>query len=189
MDGVLADFDAEVHSRVAERHPDIRPLDPFPEIPDFYVSRHYPEEHYDTVRGISNEQGFFASLPMIPDAAYGWERVMRLGFRPQICSSPISTNPYSKEEKLGWLEENLAPLFGSWVVSTAIITRDKHLVSGAVLIDDRPAIQHAETATWQHIIFDQPANRGITGPTIRRLKTWRDPNLPQLLRQSAQITS
>lgn len=183
MDGVLADFDAHVYHLVAERHPDIKPLDPMPEPPNFYVAKHYPQKHYDAVRAISNERGFFAELPVMPDAVAGWQGIMEAGFHPQICSSPIGSNPYSKQEKLGWLEEHFAPVFGSWVVDEAIITRDKYLVPGVVLIDDRPELPNADQAPWKHVIFDRPCNQHIQDER-QRLHGWADPKLSTILRES-----
>lgn len=184
MDGVLADFDGAFHEQVRTTYPEITMLDPLPEPPDFYAAKYYPEQHYQTLRAISNSEHFFASLPVMPGAIEGWQRVIDEGFRPQICSSPIGSNPYSKQEKLGWLEEHFAPVFGSWVVETAIITSDKHLSGGALLIDDRPNIRHAESAPWNHVIFDQPCNRHIE--TNLRLQNWFDPNLGSILRTAAR---
>jgi 5'-nucleotidase len=175
MDGVLADFDQEIVNRLRARHPHIPIL---ADRTNFYFSHDYPE-HADVIRAMSDEEGFFDSLPMVNGALDGWQRILDGGYLPRICSSPIRTNPHSKKEKLGWLEKNFAPVFGSWVVEQAIITREKEKYPGIALIDDRPEINNAAKAAWQHIIFDHPYNQDSLQP---RLYGWSDGNLLQLLR-------
>lgn len=186
MDGVLADFDAAFHDTVREQHPHIAMLDPLPDPPSFYASQAYPGVYNAELRAISDAEHFFARLPVMPGALEGWQRIMDEGYQPQICSSPIRSNPYSKREKLGWLEEHLAPVFGSWVVETAIITSEKFRQKGDVLIDDRPDMPNAAMASWQHVVFDQPCNRHVE--TDLRLQGWNDPNLGSILRKAVQLT-
>lgn len=187
MDGVLADFDTAFHETVREQYPNVQMLDPLPDPPSFYASQYYSGEHQSGLRTISNAEHFFARLPVMPGALEGWQRIMDEGFRPQICSSPIRSNPYSKLEKLGWLEEHMAPVFGSWVVETAIITSDKFQYGGVALIDDRPDMPHADIAPWQHVLFDQPCNRHVE--TDLRLIGWSDPNLGSILRKTVRLAA
>ncbi len=178
MDGVLAGFDKEVLNRIEARYPHIPLLGARQ---NFYVSDDYPE-HAQLVRELSDEQGFFDSLPLVDDALEGWERIIDLGYKPRICSSPISTNPNSRIEKLDWLRRHFTPVFGSVVVEQAIITKDKHEVDGIALIDDRPEIRHANEASWKHVIFDQPYNQHVPG---LRLNGWLDEALPEVLELTA----
>lgn len=187
MDGVLADFDAAFHEAVREQYPHATMLDPLPDPPSFYASQAYPGQFQSELRAISDAEHFFARLPVMPDAVEGWQRIIDEGFQPQICSSPIKSNPYSKVEKLGWLEEHLAPVFGSWVVETAIITSEKFKHPGAVLIDDRPDMPNSALASWQHVLFDQPCNRHVE--TDLRLSSWNDPNLGSILRKAVRLTA
>ncbi|HEU4914886.1 MAG TPA: hypothetical protein VFT16_05830 [Candidatus Saccharimonadales bacterium] len=174
MDGVLADFDQEIQSRLANRHPSI----PIAPRSNFYIAQDYPE-HVDLVRSLSDEEGFFISLPVVDNALDGWQRILSNGYTPRICSSPIRTNQRSRQEKLGWLEREFVPIFGKWVVDQAIIAKDKAAYDGIALIDDRPGLQSADTASWQHIIFDRPYNKQSRQP---RLYGWKDSNLLHLLK-------
>ncbi len=180
MDGVLADFDQEVKNRLAIKHPDIPILDTRE---NFYISDDYPK-HSLKIRAISDEQGFFESLPLIEDALEGWQRLLDLKFHPIICSAPIRSNPYSKIEKLNWLKKHFVPVFGERVVDQAIITSDKHLSDGIVLIDDRPEIMNSDAASWKHIIFDQPYNRDKIGQP--RIIGWQDKNLSDILKPAVK---
>ncbi len=174
MDGVLADFDREVLNRIREQYPYIPILS---ERSNFYISEDYPE-HKELVKEVSDQPGFFNSLPLVDFALEGWQRIIDLGYNPRICSSPISSNPNSEQEKLSWIERHFVPVFGGYVVEQAIITKDKHLHEGRALIDDRPEVRNSNEANWEHIVFDQPYNKHINGP---RLINWQDNNLAALL--------
>lgn len=181
MDGVQADFDAEVLSRVAQRYPHILPLDPEQHPQSFYTYENFPEEHKNTVYEVCLEEGFVASLPVVPGAIDGWERIMDAGYTPRICSSPLPT-PHCEAEKLEWVEKHFTRRFGAWVVETAIITGKKYLVDGVALIDDRPPpIKGGEEASWEHIIFDRRYNRADTAEGFIRLNDWEDPDLAEKL--------
>ena len=182
MDGVLADFDAEVQYRLWHRHPEIQPV----RRNNFYVADDYPEDR-DLVDAISNEEGFFRSLPLIQNAFDGWQRIIDLGYYPQICSAPKKANPNCEAEKLEWLREYFVPKFGKYVVEEAIITRYKHLQKGIVLIDDRPEVRHSNQAEWQHIIFDRPYNRHIEDKP--RLKGWNHESLSEILELANKISN
>ncbi len=47
-----------------------------------------------------------------------------------------------------------------WLENT-IVTRDKTLIHGDYLIDDKPKVGGLIKPKWEHIVFDQPYNRNI----------------------------
>jgi 5'-nucleotidase len=183
MDGVQANFDAIILERIGERYPHIPILDTRT---NFYISEDYPD-HRDTIRSLSDEEGFFDCLPLVEDTIAGFHRVIEYGFHPRICSAPISTNPFSKAEKLGWLTRHLVPEFGPRIVEEAIIDKRKYLYDGVVLIDDRSGIDGQERAPWKHVVFDRPYNQDSTAPF--RLHGWLDPNLGNILEAARQQTA
>ncbi len=174
MDGVIADFDGEALSRMAALTPGFLRQ---PERTNFYVAEDYPD-HIDALKAISREKGFFAALPLAERAMEGWERILDLGYYPQICTSPIRSNPHSGPEKLAWLDRHFAPVFGKHLVDEAIVTSEKHHYSGIALIDDRPVIEHSADAKWQHVVFDKPYNQNGAEP---RLRGWDDPAFDEIL--------
>jgi len=179
MDGPLADFDGEVISRLKTRYPNIPILSTRK---NFYISDDYPK-HSLLLRSISDEKGFFESLPLADNALEGWQRVIDLGYHPIICSAPMRSNPFSNIEKLNWISKNLVPFFGQSVVDEAIITPDKHESEGIVLIDDRSELKDYKKAMWQHIVFDEPYNQDSKQP---RLYGWLDNNLANLLKTASR---
>jgi 5'-nucleotidase len=194
MDGVLADFDQGVIQVIREEYPEINPiyepgnperrLRPFvvsPKREHFYISEDYPGNE-ELVRSISDREGFFRNLKPFHDATIGWQRVINMGYTPRICTSPISTNPNSIQEKLEWLEEHFVPKFGKYVVETAIIDHDKTKYDGIALIDDRPEIKGDENAKWVHVVKTQPYNAYVD--TEYRLDTWNGKQLVDVLKNA-----
>lgn len=55
------------------------------------------------------------------------------------------------------MEEHLGRDF----VKRLILTKDKTLVFGDFLIDDKPEIKGVKLPSWEHLIFDQPYNINI----------------------------
>jgi 5'-nucleotidase len=180
MDGVMADFEGESINRLRLIVPDLdtsRPLD------RFYFKDNFPE-FADEICDIHKQSGFFADLPLIDGTLEGWSSLLEWGFDPVVCSSPLSINSTCETEKREWLAEHLAPIFGKSVVSRAVITKYKHLVDGIVLIDDRPEIPHASSASWQHIVFGRVCNIGRPN----RIMGWRDSTLKAKVEQAMKST-
>ena len=179
MDGVIAGFDDGVDElaclELGLEKPSFRH--------HFYSSENFPIAYKDRVRALSDRQGFFRSLPVIDASIEGLELLISEGYHPRILSSPISSNPYSKEEKLEWLEHHIAPKLGSFIVAEAVITKNKHLYGGAVLLDDRPEIRHADAASWRHVWFTQDYNVHLDGQP--RVNSWRDPTLLDVVRTAS----
>lgn len=54
-------------------------------------------------------------------------------------------------------------------IDRMIISRDKTHVTGSVLIDDKPYVTGTNrNPSWQHVIFEQPYNKGVSQPNIFR---------------------
>ena len=84
MDDVLADFSIAVLNRIQIDYPYY--------YNGIWIERisilrsDYDKEHRATITAISEEPGFFASVPLIDNALTGWQRIVDLGDSPQICS-------------------------------------------------------------------------------------------------------
>ena len=82
-----------------------------------------------------------------------------------ICTSPMTEYYNCVREKYEWVEEHL----GFDFTSKMILTRDKTVVTGHVLIDDKPIIKGCMVPTWSQVVFDQPYNTETRG---FRVKSW-----------------
>jgi hypothetical protein len=83
-----------------------------------------------------------------------------------------------------------------------VMTRDKCLVQGDVLIDDKPEITGSLIPTWEHIVFAAPYNKQSPNDLRLRIDTWDEwrlvlasrlsPNNPMrdnLIMKNASVTS
>lgn len=106
-----------------------------------------------------------------------------------IVSTPWPAHPHaSPSEKTAWVAEYLG---ADWV-KRLILTHDKTLVRGDVLIDDRDVIRGALQPDWTRIYVDMPWNQPAerTVEDVRMLRTRSAfENLPVLLEWVSHIRS
>jgi 5'-nucleotidase len=88
-----------------------------------------------------------------------------------LCSTPDSTNPSCASDKLDWAEHHLGAIWRKRV----ILTHDKTLVRGDILIDDKPEVTGDADPEWVHVLFDQPYNQHVEGKAV--ISQWRDPDV------------
>ena len=166
MDGVLADFEGHLMEEWHRRHPNTFNL-PREERTSFYLSRQFPKEHRGKLFEIMYTPQFFASLPPIPGGKEAINDMKELGWEVFLCSSPLLENRTGASEKFAWAEQHLGR---DWR-GRLILTSDKTLVHGDILIDDRPDIQGAIEPVWEHVVYDHPYNRQVKG---KRRLTWEN---------------
>lgn len=155
MDGVITDFDGEFLKRWRERYPGQFYV-PFDQRTKFYVKDSYPEELKPLVAEILLEPTFFRDMMPMPGAKEALFEMDEMGLEVFICSSPLSTYKNCVLEKYEWVENVLGP---DWV-KRIILTKDKTLVRGDYLIDDKPEITGVEDIpSWEHILYDRPYNK------------------------------
>jgi 5'-nucleotidase len=170
QDGVLADFDGEFLRRWRDNNPEYAFL-PLSERSNFYIYQDYPNELMQEVELIYNSPGFIASLPPIPGGLESIIEMKKAGYNVKICTAQIPGNHVCLIEKQDWIARNL----GEKWLEDLIISNDKTLIYGDILIDDKPEIKGMRIPTWEHVVFDAPYNRYVQGK--RRLSGWQDWNL------------
>ena len=170
MDGVIADFERGLSEGFREQFPTETYI-PLDQIRTFYVEESYPRRLRKPIRKIYHSEGFFANLHPIDGAL---EALHELQGRDDtdvfICTTPIRSSPFSAQEKLEWVINHLDD---KWA-KRLILTGDKTLVRGDVLIDDKPEIKGILTPTWEHVLFDQPYNRDVTSKRRLTWNNWRE---------------
>ena len=166
QDGVLADFEKGFHDAWSARLGETYPALPLDQRRSFYVRDDYPDIYRKDVEAIYTAPGFFRDLPAIPGAVSAVKALLEHGHDVRICTSPLNQYRYCLAEKYEWVEQHL----GSDFVHRMIVTKDKTVVYGDVLVDDKPDIAGTRQPDWQHIIFDQPYNRHASGPRM----TWEN---------------
>lgn len=156
MDGVLADYCTGFTTVWRGRYPDEYCPD-MATLDTFYIEDKYSPELKPLVAAIDREEGFFRGLPPIPGSIEGMKHLRSLPMVDmKICTSPVRS-PYCMMEKYLWIEHYLGY---DWL-KDLIFTKDKTMIRGDYLIDDKPEITGLYTPHWEHIVFDQPYNRLI----------------------------
>lgn len=170
MDGVLADIESHFLAIYRERHPHA-PFVPLDEREAFFTGDDYkrfgPDAHR-LVYGIFCEPGFYRDIPPMAGAIEAMNDLAQQ-HEVTICTAPFLSNPTCAQDKYTWVKEHL----GKEWLQRLVVTRDKTLVRGDLLIDDRPEVKGAFPPLWEHVIYDAPYNRHV-GKRRLTWATWRD---------------
>jgi len=171
MDGVMAHWSKRFEEKIVELYPHIH----FPFVEDnasWDMTAGLDEEGLAAVNFVMELPGFYAELEPIEGMADALRDMVAEGHVVHICTSPYVTNPTCASDKLDWLEKHVGP---GWA-HRAVITSDKTLVRGDILIDDRPEIVGTYSPLWRHVVFHAPYNRHISDHRDRLTEwaNWRD---------------
>jgi 5'-nucleotidase len=134
----------------------------------------------DAINRIIHADGFFRHLPPMPGAIEGVKYLQQAcadaGRDMFFCTKPLTGNRTCASDKLDWVEH----YFGKMMRKQVILTDDKTLISGRLLIDDHP---HAGVGSllpnWEHCVFSWYYNRTLD--TGYRLHTWGAGEIDNLL--------
>jgi len=135
---------------------------------------HKPE----TRQAALHAPGFYRNLKPYEGAVEAVHAMRAAGLNVFIASIPYPTHATCASEKYASIEEH----FGVEMVSKTILTYDKTLLAGAILVDDKPVITGAITPTWNRIFFDQPYNAQLPGPRLHHWDKWESVIIPELER-------
>ncbi|UOE45974.1 5' nucleotidase, NT5C type [Agromyces larvae] len=120
------------------------------------------------IKRIQGTFGFYAALRPIPGAVAAIHRLADAGHDVWFCSTPDPLNESCASDKINWVESHFGEGWGERV----ILTHDKTLVRGDVLIDDKPRVTGAAEPEWTHVIFAQPYNGGPEAIGRWRVRDW-----------------
>ena len=154
QDGVLADFERGFIQAWRQRYPELT-LVPYENRKSFYIREDYPPQWRDQAQALYTAPGFIRNLPPVPGAIEAFKELLALGLDLRICTSPLTQFENCVAEKYLWVEKHL----GRDATNRLILTKDKTLVRGDLLIDDKPQITGAAKPVWKQILFDAPYNR------------------------------
>ncbi|XP_078135569.1 5'(3')-deoxyribonucleotidase, mitochondrial [Sander vitreus] len=175
MDGVLADFEGGFLKKYRARYPE----DPHITLDDrrgFWVSTQYGQlrtDLCDKAISIWESKDFFIELEPLPGGVEAVKEMAKMDNTDVfICTSPIQHYNHCPYEKYAWVEKHLGHDF----LERVILTRDKTVITGDLLIDDKPDILGVEPKpTWEHILFTACHNKHLPlSPPQRRLLSWSD---------------
>ena len=106
------------------------------------IAEDVDEPYKEEVKKIFREPGFTESLQPITGAVTALKQMVAEGHDVRLCTSPLVNQPMGVGEKFVWL----AAVLGDEWKKRIIITSDKTLVKGQVLIDDKLDIVDEKSA-------------------------------------------
>lgn len=156
MDQVLYDFVGGVNAKLP---PGIKPQ-PDPDV--YWYFNMYPAEQRPALYSITNKPGFFLNLPLYKGVQKCIWELAESGYDIWFVSTPLRSNPLSTTEKI----EAIVRDFGWEWADKLILTHDKTLIRGRILIDDKPDIIGSTIPTWDQVYMDHAYNRNMGGYRI-----------------------
>lgn len=168
MDGVLANFDGWLFDR-SNQFPSLNVT--YEKRDHYFLTDNVDKADAAKMRELVNTSHIFAQLDPLPGAIAGlWALAEEADV--WICTRPLEANPWCRDEKGQWLRKHFGPEFEKRM----ILTSDKSLVRGAVLLDDHPKIPEILRAEWAPVVYTQPFNRsGPLGFGAYPHYTWDQP--------------
>ena len=121
-------------------------------------------------RQVVQSSGWFESLEPTYGAVEGMEMLSEKA-DVWICTKPLEANLTCRDEKAAWVRDHL----GSEWERKLIITPNKGMVNGNILVDDAIKLSWMAYATWKPVVFTTPWNG--TGSDWEPFPhwTWPDP--------------
>ena len=166
MDGVLADWSAGMERTLVAQRVEVNFLD-WSRWEG--VREDAAPEHREAFAAAMASAFFYRDLYPIWGAIEALHEMRDAGHEVFICSTPDSTNRSCASDKIAWVRHHLGD---DWV-KRLILTHDKTLVHGDVLVDDKPEVTGSNPVpSWEHVLFGAPYNRHITDR--RRIADWTE---------------
>lgn len=99
------------------------------------------------------------------------------GLNVLICSTPTWSNPGCVPGKLATVRKRLGRRWNDRV----ILTHDKTVIKGSVLMDDKPDIAGSAVPEWTQVVHDRPHNRAMDAAhRMTDWSAWRESVYPLL---------
>ena len=168
MDGVIADFEKGVLDAYRNRHPN-KSFIPLEQRTSFYIKEQYPDEIQPLVEEIYLSKGFYLGLPPIEGSLDALSELASREYEIYICTSPLLNNPFCIQEKYDWVINHLG---NDWT-KRMIVSKDKTIVHGDFLIDDKPEVTGVQQPTWEHILYSHPYNSQVNSKRRMTWRTWK----------------
>eukprot|EP00403_Amphidinium_massartii_P035295 CAMPEP_0178439866 /NCGR_PEP_ID=MMETSP0689_2-20121128/36418_1 /TAXON_ID=160604 /ORGANISM="Amphidinium massartii, Strain CS-259" /LENGTH=661 /DNA_ID=CAMNT_0020062491 /DNA_START=104 /DNA_END=2086 /DNA_ORIENTATION=+ len=160
LDGTLVDWDAGFYKAWGDR--------PLVDRASYQIEKCVPPQFMQEAVQLFCSKGFFTNLPPMEGGIEALKEMAASGFEVFLCSSPLADSRYSAQEKWEWVREHLGD---AWV-NRLILTTDKTVVRGDILIDDKPVISGLQRPHWTQVLFDAPYNQDVDLGRRVRLHNW-----------------
>lgn len=159
QDGPLADFDAAIDEILSSLGLDTDVLHRTTWHTSEDIERCYGFEAARAVQDAVHADGFFRTLPVKTGAVKAVSKLEQAGCEVFVCTAPSLLNSSCASDKMLWIADHFPSLRRKVVVS-----KDKTLVRGHVLVDDKPEVLGILEPSWQHVLFETPGNANVVAP-------------------------
>lgn len=139
-----------------------------------------PEES-TAFKNAMNAPEFYRNLPAVPGSVETIRGLLDRGDEVFVVTTPSLDNPTCADDKLASLTER----HGADVAARTILTFDKTVVRGNVLVDDKPKVTGLMTPEWTHMPFDEAYNQATPGPRVFGWDGFLDRDLSAFTRNEA----
>lgn len=179
MDNTIVDYDTEFARRWLQLYPNDS-TERIRRRQFFEMEKNFPPNLQADVKRVIAQPDFFRSLKPYDGAIEALREMHAVGLHVMLCTSPsLFQMETCAAGKYAWVREYL----GEEWMPRLVITRDKTVVRGRVLIDDKPVMRGAcERPEWTQVLFEQPYNVKVDKPRIKSWRHWR-PILAPYLKQ------
>jgi 5'-nucleotidase len=178
MDNTLAQFDLEFGKRWSAAYPQ-GSLELIAHREHFELEENFPDDPAakEAAVKVMSAPGLFIAFEPADGCVKAVKEMVDAGLSVFFCSAPL---PFQYEscvaEKYAWVRHH----FGEEFLPRIIITRDKTVIKGNVLIDDKPRVSGAcAKPEWTHILYSQSYNKNVVGvPRFTKWSDWRESLAP-----------
>lgn len=169
MDDTLVETSKAFEGIWRKMHPDLVCI-PSEQQPTFLVEDCYPKEYAPLLKEALKEPSLFIVPKQTEGGLEAITEMRAKGHEVFICTSPMLYYYNCVLEKYQWVESH----FGFDWTKRIILTMDKTIIKGDLIIDDKPEIHGAAIPSWEHVLYDRPYNRHITDKKRLTWKTWKE---------------
>jgi len=129
------------------------------------IYKSFDQKYHPEIKKVLKQEKFYFELRPNPDAI---QTVKKLNTNYDVfflTSPPKISIDNAILCKIKWINK----YFGEDYLDKLIITYDKTLVMGDILIDDKPEISGCVKPRWKHILFTQSYNKNVD---LKRINNW-----------------
>ncbi len=162
LDDTVAHFRRRFDALRAEHYPLLTGIPELDKHASFNLWQGRTPEEILAIDALMNHTGFYRDLEPYEGAIDAVHEAISMGHDVFFLSAPWVTNPTGASDKYAWVEEH----FGLDLAKKLILSRDKTIVAGDVLFDDKHPIPNKHLASWTQVFVDAPYNRDQPGYRI-----------------------
>lgn len=135
----------------------------------YYFEEVFEPQYHGVINEIVCSKNFFFTMEPMAGAIEAVKEMEKEKLNITICTTPHPNSEFCINEKIDWVKKYL----GASYAKKMVFTYDKTIITGDVLIDDKPSITgYNQNPTWTHVLFTAGHNEEIE--TEHRLCKWED---------------